>query len=113
MTLDEAIEHAEERTYVTDPCAKDHAQWADWLRELRRARMEIDLLKTLRDGFKADAQKYKAENAKLRKLCVDLYRCSDPCNDCPHYNGSNDGFYCDLGVGWKARRMRELGIEVE
>lgn len=53
------------------------------------------------------------ENAKLRKLCADMYRCSDPCNDCPHYNGSNDGFYCDLGIGWKARRMRELGIEVE
>ena len=66
MTIDEAIEHTEERACGNDQCAKDHAQLADWLRELRRARMEIDLLKTLRDGFKADAQKYKAENAKLR-----------------------------------------------
>ena len=57
------------------------------------------------------ADQLKAENAKLRELVLDLYRCSDPCNDCPHYNGSNDGFYCDLGIGWKARRMRELGIE--
>jgi chromosome segregation ATPase len=67
MTLDEAIEHAEWCAENScGECADDHAQLADWLRELRRARMEIDLLKTLRDGFKADAQKYKAENAKLR-----------------------------------------------
>lgn len=52
------------------------------------------------------------ENAELRELCADLYLCSDPCNDCPHYNGSSSGFYCDFGIGWKARRMRELGIEV-
>ncbi len=54
----------------------------------------------------------KAENDKLRELVRDLYLCSDTCNDCPQYNGSGDGFYCSLGVGWKARRMRELGIEV-
>ena len=68
MTIDEAIEQVEERACGNDQCAKDHAQLADWLRELRRARMEIDLLKTLRDGFKADAQKYKDENDKLREL---------------------------------------------
>lgn len=67
MTIDEAIEHIEERACGNDQCAKNHAQLADWLRELRRARMEIELLKTLRDGFKADTQKYKAENANLRK----------------------------------------------
>ena len=67
MTLDEAIEHAEKRACGNDQCAKDHVQLADWLRELRRARMEIDLLKMSRDGFRADAQKYKAENAKLRE----------------------------------------------
>lgn len=61
----------------------------------------------------ADRDRIKAENAKLRELVRDLYRCSDPCNDCPHYNGSSNGFYCRLGIGWKARRMRELGIEVD
>ena len=67
MTLDEAIRHAEQTAASCDgECADDHWQLADWLRELRRARMEIDLLKTLRDGFKADARKYKAENAKLQ-----------------------------------------------
>ncbi len=49
---------------------------------------------------------------RLEELVRDMYRCSDPCNDCPHYNCSNSGFYCDLGIGWKARRMRELGVEV-
>ena len=67
MTLDEAIEHAEWCAENScGECADDHAQLADWLRELRRARMEIDLLKTLRDGFKADVNKLKDENAKLR-----------------------------------------------
>lgn len=67
MTLDEAIRHAEQTAASCDgECADDHWQLADWLRELRRTRMEIDLLKTLRDGFKADARKCKAENAKLQ-----------------------------------------------
>lgn len=66
MTIDEAIEHAEWCAENScGECAEEHAQFADWLRELRRARMEIDLLKTLRDGFKADAQAYKSENDRL------------------------------------------------
>lgn len=57
--------------------------------------------------------KLESENAKLREFATDMYQCSDPCNDCPHYNSSSDGFYCDLGAGWKVRRMRELGIKTE
>ena len=108
MTIDEAIKHAEEvaRTCDDSQCAKDHAQLADWLRELRRARMEIDLLKTLRDGFKADAQKYKAENAKLRELLLD-------CWDFSHLmHGSMASRYLELGLIGKDE-ARELGIEVE
>ena len=70
MTIDEAIEHAEEIACGNDQCANDYAQLADWLRELRRARMEIDLLKTSRDVFKVDAQMYMAENANLREQVV-------------------------------------------
>ena len=51
----------------------------------------------------------RAENEKLRELVRDLYRCGDECTHCKHWN-QGDGFYCNLGVGWKARRMRELGI---
>ena len=115
MTLDEAIEHAEERARGNDQCAKDHAQLSDWLRELRRARMEIDLLKTLRNGFRADAQKYKTENAKLRELVETMHgdmremldtidKGSDTWGYCRYY-----GECLDAAEGI----MRELGIEVE
>lgn len=83
MTLDEAIEHAEERACGNDQCAKDYAQLSDWLRELREARLTIDILKILRDGFKEDVQEYKAENDKLREMvfrmcpiCMEGKRCT-------------------------------------
>jgi len=54
------------------------------------------------------------ENERLRELCKDLYMCTDDtCNDCKHRNLAGEGFYCKLGIGWRARRMRELGIEVD
>ena len=52
------------------------------------------------------------ENAELRELVRDLYRCGDECTHCKYWN-QDDGFYCALGVGWKARRVREMGIEVD
>ena len=72
MIIDEVIERAEERVRGNDQYVKEHAQFADLLRGLKLARTEIDLLKTLRDGFKADAQKYKAENAKLKEQVTKL-----------------------------------------
>ena len=113
MTLDEAIEHAEEvATTRCGECAEEHKQLADWLRELKRARMKIDLLKILRDGFKADAQMYKDENARLRELCK--YMKISLCDANPVDNP------CDLCGGWDSGlndcayelQMRELGIEV-
>ena len=118
MTIDEAIEHAEERACGNDQCAKDHTQLADWLRELRRARMEIDLLKTLRDGFKADAQKYKAENAELRELAdaVKEFVEDTHCEDCPCRRDCDDNnrIFCANKFSYHAfAAMRELGIEVD
>ena len=107
MTIDEAIEHAEEKACGNGQCAKDHAQLVDWLRELRRARMEIDLLKTLRDGFKADAQKYKADNEKLRALVRDIWHAAGDCEECGHYD-SCSGYPCVFH-----EQMRDLGIEVD
>lgn len=115
MTIDEAIEHAEERACGNDQCAKDHAQLADWLRELRRARMEIDLLKTLRDGFRADAQKYKAENAKLREL---VHK-QDALTKAVHaYWADGERSLDDFNVMMNANAqvltlMRELGVEID
>ena len=75
----------------------------------RRKAVEVELEN---QSLGESIDRLEAENDKLRELVKDMYRCSDPCNDCPHYNASNSGFYCGLGIGWKARRMRELGIEV-
>ena len=118
MTLKEAIEHAEERACGNDQCAKDHAQLSDWLRELRRARMEIDLLKTLRDGFKADAQKHKAENEKLREFAQAMaevaYEGQMLCNKCRFFHGCYNGGkkeHDGRGCQWLLW-ARELGIEV-
>ena len=115
MTIDEAIEHAEERACGNDRCAKDHAQLADWLRELRRARMEIDLLKTLRDGFKADAQKYKDENDKLRELIKDMWRDIPKSEACAWDSSANTCIGSDSCIGecsyWY--RMVKLGIDAD
>ena len=118
MTLDEAIEHASEVADGCGECAEEHEQLAEWLRELRLARMKVDLLKTLRDGFKADAQKYKAENDNMREVVVRMHgllleKCEapheqyhgKPCESCAE-DGTDD---CPKVI---ARQLRELGIEV-
>ena len=106
MTLDEAIEHAEWCAgEAWGECAEEHEQLAEWLRELKRARMQIDLLKILRDGFKADAQKYKDENARMRELCKRVLKnCYDAYEQ---VWGWDDDWVilCD--------EARKLGIEVE
>ena len=117
MTIDEAIEQVEERACGNDQCAKDHAQLADWLRELRRARMEIDLLKTLRDGFKADAQKYKGENARLRELVRDMFEEieADGFNPMVERHGNSTVYYVE-DPSWRVgirERVRKLGVEVD
>lgn len=38
MTLDEAIQHADEKGQGTCQCHEDHRQLADWLRELKAFR---------------------------------------------------------------------------
>lgn len=111
MTLDEAIAHAEEvATTICDKCAKEHRQLAEWLRELKRLKAENAKLRELAGK---QVLELEDENAELRELVCDLYRCDDEsCTHCKYWNQS-DEFYCNLGVGWKARRMRELGIEVD
>lgn len=111
MTIDEAIDDYEFKAeFYGDTADEDlahkHGKIAEWLRELRRVRMEIGLLKTLIDGFKADAQKYKAENAKLRELVVQSHECKTNdgcCEDC----------YQDEGCCPIERDMEELLVEVE
>lgn len=40
MTLDEAIQHCEEKAICGDACGLEHKQLAEWLRELKRYRMD-------------------------------------------------------------------------
>lgn len=44
MTLNEAIAHAEERAQGCTECAQEHAQLAEWLRELRAVRANRTVL---------------------------------------------------------------------
>lgn len=38
MTLEEAIEHCEERAKICDKCGKEHDQLAEWLKEVQQYR---------------------------------------------------------------------------
>lgn len=99
----------------TDECmAYVSGEVADRLKaENAKLREQIETFFDAMHKSETATRKLQAENTKLRELVKDMWNCSDPCNDCPHYNSSNDEYYCDLGAGWKARRMRELGIEVD
>lgn len=114
MTLDEAIAHAEWCAKEScGECSEEHWQLADWLRELRRARMELDLLRTLREEFRADAQRYKAENDRLRELIEVLINCGRKYHtmngSCPMFDAdAADDDFCGA-----VQAARELGIEVE
>jgi hypothetical protein len=44
MTLDEAIQHAEEQGVDGNACAADHRQLAEWLRELKQFKLGVPML---------------------------------------------------------------------
>ena len=65
MTLDEAIEHADDRaTCAGTNCEAEHAQLAEWLRELKLCRSQRDdllaALAVCADQFDAYAEHHKA-----------------------------------------------------
>lgn len=86
MTIDEAIEHAEEKACGNGQCAKDHAQLADWLNELKLLRVE---------------------NAKLRELVRQMYPEAKAFLQLGVQLGCND----TLSYDWELQ-LHELGIEV-
>ena len=47
MTLDEAIEHCEEKAKCGDSCGREHKQLAEWLRELKVFRKIFKLFNSL------------------------------------------------------------------
>ena len=98
MTLDEAIKHAEERASngtCGDECRLEHAQLAEWLKELRDMRDAADTIGQLRNT----CQDLQSENEKLKQLVWDMV-------DYGEGAGTNV-------MSWFADRMREAGIEVD
>ena len=129
MTLEEAIEHADERAgdeTCCDECRHDHAQLAEWLRELKELR---GIWRNLMIAYEGVCRKYNEAddryiatinylygkvawtdhvNIELRQLVQDMYTCIDhiddvDCRGCP----LDDTAACDF-----EGRMAALGIEV-
>ena len=69
MTLDEAIQHCEERALCGDACGLEHKQLAEWLKELKGYRMDeetkldkttvTDVLEKLLNTAKDDTEKIR------------------------------------------------------
>ena len=51
MTLDEAIEHCEEKAQCGTACGMEHKQLAEWLRELKGFRNPIKYNKLTKDAY--------------------------------------------------------------
>ena len=52
MTLDEAIEHCEEKAKCGDSCGMEHKQLAEWLRELK-------VFRRIFKGYRKEQPKHK------------------------------------------------------
>ena len=49
MTLDEAIEHCEEKANCGDSCGMEHKQLAEWLKELKNLREKYEIQNKILD----------------------------------------------------------------
>lgn len=84
MTLQEAIEHCEEKAKGNSECAKDHAQLAEWLKELEvRRKEEVVHCK--------DCVYYEG----ILEDCCNVYYTRQ---DCPTNFVQEDDDYCSWGV---------------
>ena len=128
MTLDEAIEHAEEvATTRCGECAEEHMQLAEWLRELKRlkaqnAQMSEVIGQMAHDHAEQGREiaRLERENAKLRDLVADMSKAFltldiDRCQACPR---DKDNCRCQMFVASDGEcafvtEMRRMGIEVE
>lgn len=84
MTLDEAIEHAQEiADSRCDTCGQEHRQLAEWLRELKQYREYFKSFETL--------------NGNL--FGIDLNKVPESCHGCPQHpsNGGSGICFCILG----------------
>ena len=73
MTLEEAIEHCEQKACEHSKCAEEHKQLAEWLKELQALRKNTSSEETLK--------RYPS-----CKDCIKQYHCSKPDDeDCANY----------------------------
>ena len=84
MTLEEAIKHCEERAKTCDECGKEHAQLAEWLKEVQQYRA-IGTVEECRE----DREKRKP--IKVKEIHVDEYFCPS----CGAENNCNQGIVED------------------
>lgn len=54
MTLDEAIQHCEEKSKCGTACGMEHKQLAEWLKELKNLREEYEIKFRILDNVPTD-----------------------------------------------------------
>ena len=97
MTLNEAIQHCEEKALCGDACGLEHKQLAEWLKELKRYRMDEESKPT-----KADVKKVLEHMLNTPKFDLEKFRKVNDMGDFyVEYSGIDNGkrysgrSYCD------------------
>jgi hypothetical protein len=97
MTLNEAIQHCEEKALCGDACGLEHKQLAEWLKELRSYRMDEESKPT-----KADVKKVLEHMLNTPKFDLEKFRRANDMGDFyVEYSGIDNGKrysgrnYCD------------------
>ena len=97
MTLNEAIQHCEEKALCGNACGLEHKQLAEWLKELRSYRMDEESKPT-----KADVKKVLEHMLNTPKFDLEKFRKANDMGDFyVEYSGIDNGkrysgrSYCD------------------
>ena len=67
MTLDEAIQHCEEKAQCGTVCGMEHKQLADWLKELKTLREKSEKKCNILDNVQSDIVAENSEESKPRR----------------------------------------------
>ena len=87
MTLDEAIQHCEEKALCGDACGLEHKQLAEWLKELKSYRMDEESKHT-----KADVKKVLEHMLNTPKFDLEKFRRANDMGDFyVEYSGIDNG----------------------
>ena len=129
MTLEEAIKHAEEKAKYGGKCGEDHAQLAEWLKELKERRA-AELEKRTEERTKTHACDCISRQAAIDEVinlwadkpfgnpalveikdCIEKLPPAQPeiirCKDCKHRDVENG--FCE-GRGWPMQLVPDDGF---